>query len=71
MVISQVVSILVNIMAHYLLIFVAELGVLGAGNAPVISWLSLGFASCTKDLGRVQLGVLNDWGQYVAFSILD
>lgn len=56
------VSILVNIMAHYLLIFAAELGVLGAGNAlgislVVICWLSLGFASCTKDLGRVELGV--------------
>ena len=77
-VISQALGILVSLLAHYLLMFVAELGILGAGIALGIS----GYASLVsllaiiwiRKLHKMTWGgwsweCLNDWGQYVTYGI--
>ena len=76
--ISQVFSIPVNIVAHYLLMFVADLGILGAGFALGISQYAAVVAILApiwihklhkKTWGGWSWECLNDWGQYRAYGI--
>ena len=77
-VITEVIIIVVSIVAHYLLMFVADLGILGAGIALGIAQYS-GLATLLaiiriRKLHKVTWGgwsweCLNDWGQYLKFSI--
>ena len=77
-VISQALGILVSLLAHYLLMFVADLGILGAGIALGISqYAALVFLLAIiwiRKLHKLTWGgwsweCLNDWGQYVAYGI--
>ena len=76
--ISQAVGILVSIVAHYLLMFVADLGILGSGIALGISQYAALVVILAiiwirklhkKTWGGWSWECLNDWGQYVAYGI--
>ena len=76
--ISQAVGILVSIVAHYLLMFVADLGILGSGIAIGISQYAALVVILAiiwirklhkKTWGGWSWECLNDWGQYVAYGI--
>ena len=77
-VISEGIGILVSVVAHYLLMFVADLGILGAAIAFGLAQYS-GFASLLaiiwvrklhiKTWGGWSWECLNDWGQYIQYSI--
>ena len=77
-ILSQGIGILVSVVAHYLLMFVADLGILGAAIAYGLAQYS-GFASLLaiiwvrklhiKTWGGWSWECLNDWGQYIQYSI--
>ena len=76
--IRQAVGILVSIVTHYLLTFVADLGILGSGIAlGLAQYSSLASLLATiwirklhkKTWGGWSWECLNDWGQYVAYGI--
>ena len=77
-IISEVAAMVVSVLAHYLLMFVADLGILGAGIALGLSQ----YAALVFLLGVIWIyklhketwdgwswECLNDWGQYVKYSI--
>ena len=77
-VLSQGIGILVSVVAHYLLMFVADLGILGAaiafGLAQYSSLASLLAIIWVRKLhiktwGGWSWECLNDWGQYIQYSI--
>ncbi len=78
-VLSEGIGILVSVVAHYLLMFVADLGILGAAIAFGLAQYS-SFASLLaiiwvrklhiKTWGGWSWECLNDWGQYIQYSIL-
>ena len=77
-VLSQGIGILVSVAAHYLLMFVADLGILGAAIAFGLAQYS-GLASLLAIIWVCKLHIktwggwswecLNDWGQYIQYSI--
>ena len=77
-IITEGIAIVVSIVAHYLLMFVADLGIVGAGIAIGLAQYS-GLASLLaiiwvrklhkKTWGGWSWDCLNDWGQYLKFSI--
>ena len=77
-VLTEAIAVLVSIPAHYLLMFVADLGIMGAGIAIGIAQYA-GLASLLaiiwirklhkKTWGGWSWECLNDWGQYLKFSI--
>ena len=77
-IISEAVSLVVSVLAHYLLMFVADLGILGAGIALGIAQYAglaalLGIIWIRKLHKETWSGwsweCLNDWGQYTRYSV--
>ena len=77
-IITEVIIIIVSSVAHYLLMFVADLGIVGAGIAIGLAQYS-GLVSLLaiiwvrklhkRTWGGWSWDCLNDWGQYLKFSI--
>ena len=77
-IITEGIIIIVSIVAHYLLMFVADLGIIGAGIAIGLAlYVGLAFLLAIiwvrklhkKTWGGWSWECLNDWGQYLKFSI--
>ena len=77
-IIAEAAATVVSILSHYLLMFVAGLGILGAGIAlGLAQWAALVFLLLTMWIRKLHKGAwdgwswecLNDWGQYVKYSI--
>ena len=77
-IITEAAAMVVNVLAHYLLMFVADLGILGAGIALGIAQYAglaalLGIIWIRKLHKKTWCGwsweCLNDWGQYTRYSI--
>ena len=77
-IITEAAASVVSVLAHYLLMFVADLGILGAGIALGLSqYAALVFLLAIiwirklhkKTWGGWSWECLNDWGQYIKYSI--
>ena len=77
-IITEIAATAVSVLAHYLLMFVADLGILGAGIALCLSQYAalvflLGFIWIRKlhkkTWGGWSWECLNDWGQYAKYSV--
>ena len=77
-IIAEAAATVVSILAHYLLMFVADLGILGAGIAlGLAQWAALVFLLLTIWIRKLHKDAwdgwswecLNDWGQYIRYSI--